>query len=495
MRLKIRGTVSMLCANTSGREENTSANSSGTALKSGASSSTPVPGLTAWICFTVSAYSHAPPSGRSSRATPVMVAWRKPIFCTLSATRRGSSRSSGSGRPVSIWQKSQRRVHWSPPMRKVASRSSQHSKMFGQPASWQTVCSSSDFTSVCSSRYCGPIRARVLIHSGFFSMGVCALRTSRRRSLRPSGAGAARPPDGALEPGWMGAWVTPVTVRRDSDPTPIPPTSSGRDPRGDQSVPLAGFRLGGVVRRALVRRPRQQLGEAAPCERCDLPDGHVTAELGAQAGDAGVADAARKEPVIPREVYVTVDREPVHGDTVADPDAEGGHLAFGSALVLGDPYAAAAGDSCGGDAEVGAGQDQRLLEAAHVVDDEDGVGKSHDRVADQLTGPVERDLPPAVDVDDRRAVVSERSLVRLGSLARRVDRWVLQQQHGVRAACDDVGVDLALQFPRGAVLHGALAEAHSLEVQISHGTETNARSTPWRLARHRTWGTIGNQGV
>jgi len=33
-----------------------------------------------------------------------------------------------------------RRVHWSPPMRKVASRSSQHSKIFGQPASSQTVC-------------------------------------------------------------------------------------------------------------------------------------------------------------------------------------------------------------------------------------------------------------------------------------------------------------------------------------------------------------------
>ena len=57
-----------------------------------------------------------------------------------SATRRGSSRSSRRGLPVSIWQKSQRRVHCSPPIRKVASRSSQHSKMLGQPASSQTVC-------------------------------------------------------------------------------------------------------------------------------------------------------------------------------------------------------------------------------------------------------------------------------------------------------------------------------------------------------------------
>ena len=73
-------------------------------------------------------------------------------------------------------------------MRKVASRSSQHSKMFGQPASSHTVCRPSRFTSDLSSVYSGPIFARVLIHGGFFSIGVSALRTSRRSSLRPSGA-------------------------------------------------------------------------------------------------------------------------------------------------------------------------------------------------------------------------------------------------------------------------------------------------------------------
>jgi hypothetical protein len=54
--------------------------------------------------------------------------------------RSGSLASKVAGFPVSIWQKSQRRVQTSPPIRNVASRSSQHSKMFGQPASWQTVC-------------------------------------------------------------------------------------------------------------------------------------------------------------------------------------------------------------------------------------------------------------------------------------------------------------------------------------------------------------------
>ena len=133
--MKIRGTVSRLCANTSGPALNTSPSWAGSALKSGTSSSTPQPGTAAWISLAVCAYSQDPPSGWSSRATPVTVAYRSPMAVTDSATRRGSSRSSGNGLPVSIWQKSQRLVHWSPPMRKVASRSSQHSKMFGQPAS------------------------------------------------------------------------------------------------------------------------------------------------------------------------------------------------------------------------------------------------------------------------------------------------------------------------------------------------------------------------
>src|SRR6266508_3061725 len=131
----------MLCANTSGRLENTSASWSGSALKSGASISTPVPGFSSWICRIVSAYSQAPPSSRSSRATPVTVAYRRSMVRTDSATRRGSSRSS---------------------------------------------CS--DFTRCCSLVYSGPILARVLIHSGLRSIGVSALRTSSRRSLRPSGA-------------------------------------------------------------------------------------------------------------------------------------------------------------------------------------------------------------------------------------------------------------------------------------------------------------------
>ena len=75
------------------------------------------------------------------------------------------------------------------------------------------------------------------------------------------------------------------------------------------------------------------------------------------------------------------------------------------------PHAAAAGDAGGGDAEVGADRDQRLLDAAYVVDDLDVVGQPNDRVADQLAGAVEGDLAAAVDVDDRRAAGVQRPLV------------------------------------------------------------------------------------
>ncbi len=150
--LNNRGTVSTLCANTSGSLRNTSRSWSGLPLKSGINTSTPVSGLSFLMARTVSAYNHAPPSGRSSRATPVTVEYRSPMARTDSATRRGSSRSSGSGFPVSIWQKSHRRVHCDPPIKKVASRSVQHSKMLGQLASWQTVCRSLSSTSCSSSR-------------------------------------------------------------------------------------------------------------------------------------------------------------------------------------------------------------------------------------------------------------------------------------------------------------------------------------------------------
>ena len=136
----------------------------------------------------------------------MIVAYFNPIVFTDSATLRGSSRSIGSGLPVSILQKSHLRVHFSPPIKNVASLSSQHSKIFGHAASWHTVCKPSDLTNERRRVYSGPIFARVLIHSGLRSIGTRALRASMRIILRPSGAIVMRTPyrvlkgDCVLEP-------------------------------------------------------------------------------------------------------------------------------------------------------------------------------------------------------------------------------------------------------------------------------------------------------
>ena len=74
-------------------------------------------------------------------------------------------------------------------------------------------------------------------------------------------------------------------------------------------------------------------------------------------------------------------------------------------------------------------RDQRLLDPAHVVDDQHVVGQPHDRVADQLAGAVEGDLPAAVHVDHGSAG-NGRPLVRVGAGARGVDRRVLEEEDG-----------------------------------------------------------------
>ena len=94
----------------------------------------------------------APRSGRSSRSTLVMTAWRRPMRATERATRAGSSGSFHVGLPVRTLQKPQRRVHVSPRIMNVAVPRSQHSPTFGQAASWQTVCRFSARICVFSAR-------------------------------------------------------------------------------------------------------------------------------------------------------------------------------------------------------------------------------------------------------------------------------------------------------------------------------------------------------
>ena len=84
----------------------------------------------------------------------------------MRATRAGSSGSFQVGLPVLTLQNPQRRVQVSPRIMKVAVPRCQHSPMFGQAASWQTVWRFSSLISVCSSRYRGPPGAGTLNQGG-----------------------------------------------------------------------------------------------------------------------------------------------------------------------------------------------------------------------------------------------------------------------------------------------------------------------------------------
>ena len=129
--------------------------------------------------------------------------------------------------------------------------------MLGQPASSHTVCRPSRRTRDFSSVYSGPILARVLIHEGLRSIGVCALRTSSRWPVsRPLNCGAPqRPPTVAL-------------VRKVKDETNLDIVierqvgrydATGRDPRGHIISAAYLCRLRGESQ---TLRCREDAGEA-----------------------------------------------------------------------------------------------------------------------------------------------------------------------------------------------------------------------------------------
>src|SRR3712207_5361364 len=106
--------------------------------------------------------------------------------------------------------------------------------MLGQPASSQTVCRPSRRTSDLSSVYSGPVLSRVLIQSGLRSIGTWLLRTSRRRSLRPSGPRG----DPAFVPG------TAVSVMIST----VPRTCDGPRSQHERGNGGRGVGSGGVLR-------------------------------------------------------------------------------------------------------------------------------------------------------------------------------------------------------------------------------------------------------
>src|SRR3954470_20512281 len=178
-----RGATSTLWLKTSGRSAMTLASGMSRPWKSGVRTSTLHLGAWRRIWRMTPTNACAPLSGMSSRSTDVMTAWRRPMRATWRATRAGSSGSFQVGLPVLTWQKPQRRVHVSPRIMKVAVPRSQHSPMFGQAASWHTVCRLSSAILALSSRYIGPPGMGTLNHFGLRSR---MSSTSGPRTFRTS---------------------------------------------------------------------------------------------------------------------------------------------------------------------------------------------------------------------------------------------------------------------------------------------------------------------
>ena len=122
-----RRTVSVLWFSTAGPASMTRSRSALAPLKSGISTSTSHSGTRFRTSCTVLAKMVEPPSGRSSRLTDVITAWRSPMAAIASATRTGSCRSSPCGRPVVTSQKPHARVQTPPRIMMVAAPSLQHS--------------------------------------------------------------------------------------------------------------------------------------------------------------------------------------------------------------------------------------------------------------------------------------------------------------------------------------------------------------------------------
>ena len=95
--------------------------------------------------------------------------WRSRIRRVASATRAGSSSSSGNGLAVFTAQNPQARVQRSPAIMKVAEPWAQHSQRFGQMASSHTVCSLRSDTRVLVDQNAGSFGRRTLIHDGFLA--------------------------------------------------------------------------------------------------------------------------------------------------------------------------------------------------------------------------------------------------------------------------------------------------------------------------------------
>ena len=132
--------------------------------------------------------------------------------------------------------------------------------------------------------------------------------------------------------------------------------------------------------------------------------------------------------------------------------------ADGHDLLAIDPDTGEALATLAVDAECREGSHRDLLERADEVHDVALTGEPDQRVDDQLTGTVVGDVAATVHRDDIDAGALEIACVeqhvRLArTTPKRVDGWMLEQQHGVRDVAGlTVGDETLLEGPRTSVV-------------------------------------------
>src|SRR6266576_2168754 len=183
-------------------------------------------------------------------------------------------------------------------------------------------------------------------------------------------------------------------------------------------------------------------------------------------------DSAGNDPLELGEVRHDVQREPMPRDPLlhVNPDARD------LPAPPPGPYAGVTRVPPGGNAQAGERVDQRLLQGAEIpVEIRLVAGQVDDRVADQLTRPVEGHVAAALDLEDLDAVAVD-EVVRVCVAAQRHHRGMLEQeQHVVRQAAVDPRLgEGALPLERFGVRHGA--GLHDLEQ--THGYDPSPMAPP-----------------
>ena len=211
-------------------------------------------------------------SGRSSRSTEVMTAWRRPMRAIERATRAGSSGSFQVGLPVLTLQKPQRRVQVSPRIMNVAVPRSQHSPTFGQAASWQTVCR---FSERISSR-----QVAVALAAGRRHLEPRRLALAQRAHVGAEDAQHVHPAGVRRASGWRSRRAP----ARGSARSPAGAAERSRRCRGARARPGAGGARGRAQKRVRQRAP--EAASSARGTRAPAPSSLACTEVMLDVGQA-----------------------------------------------------------------------------------------------------------------------------------------------------------------------------------------------------------------